>query len=482
LLSQTTAIKWDYHFVSHGNLLVSTLLSIKEASTELSVSEQRVRTLCRDGLLPSQKVGKSWVIDKSNILKYKSKYDEHHVLDHACNTSINEKKPIALSFFSGAMGLDLGIEKAGFDIRLACEMDKFCRQTISLNKPDIALLGDINDYSPSDILRAAKIDKGTDIDLIVGGPPCQAFSTAGKRKAFQDDRGNVFLKYIELVLELKPKYFVIENVRGLLSSALEHRPHSERNSENELTSDTLKGGALNYILSLLRTSGYGYSFNLYNAANFGTPQSRERVIIICSRDGNCPPYLVPTHSESGSYGLPEWETIRGKLENIDKHTHLNFPEKRLKYYRQLKSGQNWRSLPEHLQKEAMGNSYYSGGGKTGFLRRLDWDKPSPTLVTHPAMPATDLAHPDSDRPLSIQEYKRIQQFPDNWKLAGPLVQQYKQIGNAVPIGLGYAVGQLVINLLNGVEIKSYKGFKYSRYKNTSHTEWEADFKKRATGI
>ena len=144
----------------------------------------------------------------------------------------------------------------------------------------------------------------------------------------------------------------------------------------------------------------------------------------------------------------------------------------------LKPGQNWRDLPANLQKEAMGKSYYSGGGKTGFFRRLAWDKPSPTLVTHPAMPATDLAHPEEDRPLSIQEYKRIQEFPDDWILAGSLIQQYKQIGNAVPISLGYAVGKLINSMLQGLEIENYPNFKYSRYKNTSHTDWEREFKSR----
>nr|WP_263858647.1 DNA cytosine methyltransferase [Shewanella algae] len=411
--------------------------------------------------------------------KYQENSESFEVKDHACNITTIEKKPIALSFFSGAMGLDLGIEKSGFDIRLACEIDKYCRQTISLNKPDIALLGNISEYSAEDVLQAAKLDKQADIDLIIGGPPCQAFSTAGKRRAFKDERGNVFLKYIELVLELKPKYFVIENVRGLLSSPLDHRPHSERSDGySSHGNDTIKGGVLNYILTIIKESGYGYSFNLYNAANFGTPQSRERVIIICARNGHCPPFLTPTHSENGSHGLPKWETIRDKFENIDRHDHLNFPEKRLKYYRMLKPGENWRALPENIQKAAMGNSYYSGGGKTGFLRRLNWDRPSPTLVTHPAMPATDLAHPIENRPLSVQEYMRIQEFPDNWKLAGPLIQKYKQIGNAVPVGLGFAVGKLILALLNGDEVTTYNNFKYSRYKNTSHYEWEIDFKKR----
>ncbi|MBF6682394.1 DNA cytosine methyltransferase, partial [Acinetobacter baumannii] len=130
--------------------------------------------------------------------------------------------------------------------------------------------------------------------------------------------------------------------------------------------------------------------------------------------------LTPTHSEDGAQGLPAWRTVRQALEGLNNHNHLNFPEKRLRFYRLLKAGQNWRNLPEDQQREALGKSYFAGGGKTGFLRRLAWDKPSPTLVTHPAMPATDLAHPEADRPLSIEEYKRIQEFPDDWQLAGPL--------------------------------------------------------------
>jgi DNA (cytosine-5)-methyltransferase 1 len=93
------------------------------------------------------------------------------------------------------------------------------------------------------------------------------------------------------------------------------------------------------------------------------------------------------------------------------------------------------------------------------------------------MPATDLAHPEEDRPLSVQEYKRIQELPDTWELAGPIIQQYKQIGNAVPISLGCAVGVLVFNLLNSIEVIEYKNFKYSRYKCTTNTEWKEQFKK-----
>jgi DNA (cytosine-5)-methyltransferase 1 len=140
----------------------------------------------------------------------------------------------------------------------------------------------------------------------------------------------------------------------------------------------------------------------------------------------------------------------------------------------LGPGEYWKHLPEALQKEALGNSYYSGGGKTGFLRRLAWDKPSPTLVTHPAMPATDLGHPVELRPLSIQEYKRVQGFPDSWELQGPLLQQYKQVGNAVPIPLGRAVGLQLIAHSNGRPLSSPEGFKFSRYRETNDVEFLAE--------
>jgi DNA (cytosine-5)-methyltransferase 1 len=460
---------------------MGTEISIKDAAKQLDISEQRVRTLCRQNELESRKFASSWVVKVKSLEKYGLRTAHTVAEDHPAY-NINNSKPIALSFFSGAMGLDLGIEKSGFDVRLACEVDKFCRQTIALNKPNTALLTDINEYSSSEVRIAAGLNENDEIDLILGGPPCQAFSTAGKREGFNDERGNVFLKYIELALELKPKYFVIENVRGLLSCPMEHRPHGQRGGDYpELDLDELKGGALNFVLNRLEKSGYSYSFNLYNSANFGTPQTRERVIIICARDGKKPPYLVPSHSENGELGLKKWNTVKGAISNLKEHDHLTFPEKRLKYYRMLSSGQNWKNLPIKIQKEAMGKSFYSGGGKTGFLRRLGWDRPSPTLVTHPAMPATDLAHPVEDRPLSIQEYKRIQEFPDNWDLAGPIIQQYKQVGNAVPISMGNAVGKLILNLLNEEEIPDFSNFKYSRYKNTNDTEWKEQFKKLMKG-
>jgi DNA (cytosine-5)-methyltransferase 1 len=453
-------------------------VSAKEAAIQLGVSEQYIRLLLRNEMLVGQKIARQWMISKDSI--------EHYIEQKTPvrNQSIQRAQldsPVkALSFFSGAMGLDIGLEQAGIETILASEIDKACRETIAANKPDIALIGDIRDYSATQIREFAGLSRHDEIDLIVGGPPCQAFSTAGKRKGFEDARGNVFLKYIDLILELMPQYAVIENVRGLLSAPLSHRPHNERGKDfAPLGIEEEKGGALYHILNRLRFGGYSVSFNLYNSANYGTPQIRERVIIICSRENGRVPYLQPTHSEEGILGLPKWRTFKDAVKGLDNINmeYVTFPEKRLKYYRMLKPGEYWRHLPPELQKEAMGASYYSGGGKTGFLRRLAWDKPAPTLVTHPAMPATDLAHPVEDRPLSIEEYKRIQEFPDDWILCGKLVDKYRQIGNAVPCGLGYAIGKGLIAHMQGQSPSELKAFPYSRYKDTNESSWLATMEK-----
>ncbi len=234
----------------------------------------------------------------------------------------------------------------------------------------------------------------------------------------------------------------------------------------------MPGGAITHIIRLLEAGGYGVSFNLYNSANFGTPQVRERVVIIGSRDGQRVPNLTPTHSNDPAFGLPSWRTVRDAIAQLPPQSdHITFPESRLKYYRLLKEGQYWRHLPADLQKEAMGASYFAGGGKTGFYRRLAWDKPSCTVVTHPAMPATDICHPEEDRPLSVTEYKRIQQFPDHWRFHGSLLDQYKQIGNAVPVGLGEAIGRAIIAHATGESVAPPQDFPFSRYRETDDISW-----------
>lgn len=456
------------------------MLSVTEAAVKLNLTPQQVRNLCREDKLRADKIGSTWIINEKSVDELISTSHCGFADDQAVYgfRKRDKTKPTALSFFSGAMGMDLGLQRAGFQTIFASEIDKACRKTILKNDPNISLVGDIREYSADQIRFISGLQPDEDIDLVVGGPPCQAFSTAGKRKAFEDERGNVFLTFIDMIIHLNPKYAVIENVRGLLSAPLKHRVHNERGvGFEDLSMEELPGGALNHIINKLRRAGYAISFNLYNAANFGTPQKRERVIIICSRDSQKPPYLEPTHSNKIDEGLKEWNTFRSAVSDIppEMHEHLEFPEKRLRYYRMLKEGQNWRNLSTDLQMEAMGASFYSGGGKTGFLRRLKWDEPSPTLVTHPAMPATDLCHPIENRPLSIQEYMRVQEFPDDWEIQGSLIDRYKQIGNAVPVGLGYAVGKLLLKCLRNEEINPISNFKYSRYRFTDEVSWKKNF-------
>lgn len=379
-----------------------------------------------------------------------------------------------MSFFSGALGLDIGLENAGFEPISYNEVEKVFCNTIRQNKPDVKLYDfDIRNLTGEKLLKENNLKVG-ELFAIVGGPPCQAFSTAGKRNSLNDERGNVFLHFIDIIEAMKPKYIILENVRGLLSAALKHRPHNQRGEGfPSLDIDELPGGALVHILKRLEKAGYKCSFTLYNTANFGVPQSRERVVILGSRDGHELPYVIPSHSDDNP-SLEKWATVEdaiGSLKSKKNHEHVNFPEKRLQFFRMLKSGQNWRALPQDAKVQAMGKSLNSGGGRTGFFRRLDWKSPSPTLVTCPTMPATDLCHPDLDRPLSVQEYAAIQTFPPEYVFAGKTLDKYKQIGNAVPCKFGEAIGQHIIKFDQGKLKNILNTGKLSRYLNTDHKSW-----------
>lgn len=439
-------------------------MTVSAVSEKLKVTTQYVRTLIREDMLAAERVGSQWLISDEALKKYISDYDIFVAPDDHERVDDNLPPLTALSFFSGAMGLDIGMKNGGIDALLACEFNKYCRMTIAKNNPNIALIGDIERFSAEDILQMAKIPKGHKVDVIFGGPPCQAFSTAGNRKGFEDSRGNVFLRYVELIGDIRPTYIVIENVRGLLSAEYSYGEIAE----------PIKGGALLLILDKLKALGYTISFNLYNAANYGAPQIRERIVIIGKLGNHRVPYLQPTNSENGEAGLPKWNTLGDALENLhctDQH-YISFPESRLRFYRLLKEGQYWKDLPVELQYEAMGEKLKLGGGKTGFLRRVTFRRPSPTLVTNPTMPATDLCHPTEDRPLSVEEYRCIQGFPDDWEICGPILEQYKQLGNAVPIKLGEAIAKTILDDMAGISSPNISDFAYSRYKNTSDITWQ----------
>ncbi len=439
-------------------------MDVDRAAVTLRVTPQRVRALARAGVLAGRQLGRTWLLESRAV--------EQHAVD--TGVAVRPSVPVGgdtnlkvMSFFSGAMGLDLGMERAGLQTVFASDVDLWCRASIHANRPQLPVIGDVWKYSPEEMLQLAGLEVGG-VDVVAGGPPCQAFSTAGRRKGMSDTRGNVFLRFLDIIREIRPKYFVIENVRGLLSMAVARG--STHNGVEIPFEYQSRAGVIGYVTRIMEAAGYVVSFNLYNAANYGAPQKRERVVIIGSRDGERVPHLQPTHAEAGQLGLPRWRTFREAVAGITQHDHLEFPASRLKYYRMLGDGQYWKDLPSEVQRDAMGRSFDSGGGKTGFYRRVAWDKPSPTLVTSPTMPATDLAHPEELRPLSVQEYGRLQEFPDSWRLEGPVKEQYRQLGNAVPLSLGEAIGRSLVAHSQGAQPAEYPDFPYSRYRNTSEKD------------
>ena len=443
------------------------MLSTEEIAEKLAVTKPTANRLMRSGKIKAEKVGSQWVTTEEEFNAYLEK--GNLIAAPADHARIGENEPvegpIALSFFSGALGLDLGMEQEGIKPLLYCENDRKCRMTIDSMRPNTALIGDICKYSAEKVLEMARITEGRKVDVIFGGPPCQAFSTAGARRAFNDARGNVFLRYLDLISEIQPKYVVIENVRGLLSTPFALKEDSE----------PVKGGALCLVLERLEALGYAVSFNLYNAANFGAAQIRERVILIGKLGGSKVAYLEPTNAEHGECGLPPWRTFGDAVDGLDPSSahHVDFPTKRQRYFEMLSEGQCWRDLPSEIQPAAMGKAYALSGGKTGFYRRISYSKPCPTLVTSPTMPATDLCHPKFNRPLSVEEYMRVQGFPDCWRVRGELADIYRQVGNAVPVALGRAIGRAIVNDMAGKKpAEKFDGFRYSRYKKTSDITWE----------
>ena len=372
-----------------------------------------------------------------------------------------EGKPISISLFAGAFGLDLGIEQAGFNTISVVEKDRDATKTIALNRPHLqesAVPREIEKVNTQDLLaeggRVLKLDRALhpgEVDLVTGGPPCQPFSTAGKRGSVMDPRGSLFMEFIRIVKEVQPRFFLMENVRGLLSAPIRHRPINQRGKNYPpLEADEMPGAALNVVLTEMKKLGYSVVYNLLEAADYGVPQNRERVIFIGSRDGETATFPLPKYCQNGKT-LPKWRTLRDALTDLvdPELEFIAYSESRLKYLKLLKTGQNWRDLPAELIKEAMGGAYNSGGGKVGFYRRLSWDKPSPTVTTSPHQKATDMCHPVELRPLSVRECAKLQTFPDDWIFYGSVTSKYKQIGNAVPVLLAKEIGSYIFDLIQG---------------------------------
>ena len=358
-----------------------------------------------------------------------------------------------VSLFSGAMGLDLGLAEAGLKIAVAQDLDAWCVETIKRNSNHPVVSGDIKelvgkDPSCSFLLNAAGIT-ANEVFAVVGGPPCQAYSTAGRRLGKDDVRGSLYEQFIHVVATLQPRFFVMENVKGLLSMP-------------SISDEPLSPPLVNEIIRRFQEIGYRVVHGLLDAVHYGVPQFRERFVIIGSRD-NEPVFLpAPSHFQMHQEKSMRWQTLRDTIAGLDDSPGMcaKFSPRILDYLKHVPEGGNWRMLPTEMVKEAMGGAYESGGGKVGFYRRLKYDEPSPTLVTSPIQKATILCHPSKFRPLSVKEYMKIQQFPDRWNLQGATADCYRQIGNAVPVGLGKAIGSMLLSVAEGnstVQVRRTRG-------------------------
>ena len=362
-----------------------------------------------------------------------------------------------ISLFSGAMGLDIGLAKAGLNVVIGQDFDPDCIATMRANGHKV-LGGDIREISEEDLLKQTGLRQGEPF-LICGGPPCQPFSTAGKRLGINDPRGSLFMDFIRVIDYIRPRFFIMENVKGIMSAPL--MAFTEEKQDN-IEIELRLGTVLDVILSEFGKLGYKTVYGLLDAVNYGVPQFRERFVLIGSRDNENVFLPFPTHFQMHQEQRYRWRTLHDTIKDLeyDCGECAAFSKDRLAYLRLVPEGGNWRNLPEDKWKEAMGGAYGSGGGKVGFYRRLSYSQPSPTLVTSPVQKATMMCHPTQDRPLSIREYARIQQFPDDWKFMGTSAAKYRQIGNAVPVGLALALGKAVLSVADQsaeIRTKRFRG-------------------------
>ncbi len=334
----------------------------------------------------------------------------------------------SIELFAGAGGLALGMERAGFQHLLLNEVVRDACDTLRHNRPQWNVLeADVHqvDFSP----YAEKVD------LLTGGFPCQAFSYAGNKGGFADTRGTLFFELARAMQEIRPRLVLCENVRGLLS-------HDG-------------GRTLAVIQETIRALGYHlFAPQVLHAELFQVPQKRERLFLVALRNDLYTPEL-PFRWPAPYYRVT---TLRealfaGELYPCDvpPSAGQRYPQKKQEVLQLVPMGGNWRNLPSGIQEAYMAGSLHLPGGKTGIARRLSLDEPSLTLTCAPAQKQTERCHPTETRPLTVREYARIQTFPDDWAFAGSLSSQYKQIGNAVPVNLAYALGRALVRLLNSLE-------------------------------
>ena len=325
-----------------------------------------------------------------------------------------------ISLFSGAGGLDLGFERAGFEIAMANEFDKTIWATYERNHTAPLIKGDIRSIKETDF--------PDDIDGIIGGPPCQSWSEAGALRGINDDRGKLFFDYIRMLKDKQPKFFLAENVSGMLANR-----HSE---------------AVKNIIKCFEECGYDVSITLVNAADYGVPQDRKRVFYIGFRKGLNIDFKFPSPTT-----LNPWEkkTMKDAIGDLAGTAVPALPKN--KANPDLK-------IPNH--------EYYIGAYSTIFMSRnrvRAWDEQGFTVQAsgrqcqlHPQAPKMKFiaknkrifvpGKEDLYRRLTVRECARIQGFPDDFEFIYTDVDTgYKMIGNAVPVDLAYIIAKTILETL-----------------------------------
>lgn len=349
-----------------------------------------------------------------------------------------------MDLFAGVGGLSYGFSKLPeFEIVAANEIEKDIAVAYTLNHPGVTMMTcDINDLTEETLGEALK---GQQIDIIVGGPPCQSYSTLGKRQ--MDDRANLFMQYKRVLNILKPKAFIFENVVGILSMD--------------------KGKLFKQIQAEFEELGYTLKHKVLNAVDFGVPQQRERVILVGFRGENKFEYPEPTHGEglkphvtlrqaigdlpvlksgqsSNRYAYqPDNDFlhfVRATAQELTEHSAPKNGDHLIRIMEALKDGQCKDDLPEDIRpKSGYGNTY----------AKLWWDRPSTTITRNFSCPSSSRCiHPRDSRAMSIREGARLQSFPDDYQFYGSDSMKRLEIGNAVPPLLSMAIARQMLEALN----------------------------------
>lgn len=349
-----------------------------------------------------------------DIFNLKKKYSEHIITCKKTINSVALEKPTFIELCAGCGGLSSGLIKAGFEPVLLNDNNIDCCKTLQKNHKDVNII-----YGSMESIDFEKYRES--IDLLTGGVPCQSFSQAGSRKGLNDPRGNLMLKFIEIIQIVRPKVFMIENVKGLLN-------HDKGKTFTEI------------INSLNEIKLYNIKFKCLDSSKFGVPQKRERVFVIGVLKNISKEFSFPKESKHKV-------VLKDVLYNVPFSEGYKYSKEKVELFKMIPQGGCWINLPEVIQKQYLGKSFYSSGGKRGILHRLSMDKPSLTLLCSPSQKQTERCHPTEERPLTIREYARIQTFPDDYEFIGSISSKYKQIGNAVPVELAKLLGLSIIEVL-----------------------------------